>query len=149
MQLLSSDDLWMYAPIAYNGMNIGLDFHINIPRWSSKDQRQDVDLHFFRWQTNSNVINNIPLYNFSPNKLLGHTDITYSWVPYYFVPLCLIDFFVTKANGNYLDKGPPLGHSPRSMTDYSILSYSYMMELGQSWPNKFRVSSLSYFVSSF
>ncbi|KAJ1397294.1 Myc-type, basic helix-loop-helix [Sesbania bispinosa] len=27
-QLLSSDDLWMYAPIAYNGMNIGLDLNI-------------------------------------------------------------------------------------------------------------------------
>ncbi|KAL9415303.1 hypothetical protein AB3S75_043565 [Citrus x aurantiifolia] len=25
IKLLSSDDLWMYAPIAYNGMNIGLD----------------------------------------------------------------------------------------------------------------------------
>ncbi|MED6169303.1 hypothetical protein PIB30_020284 [Stylosanthes scabra] len=28
IKLLSSDDLWMYAPIAYNGMNIGLDFNI-------------------------------------------------------------------------------------------------------------------------
>ena len=27
-QLLSSDDLWMYAPIAYNGMNIGLNLNI-------------------------------------------------------------------------------------------------------------------------
>ncbi|OIW12860.1 hypothetical protein TanjilG_24793 [Lupinus angustifolius] len=26
IKLLSSDDLWMYAPIAYNGVNIGLDF---------------------------------------------------------------------------------------------------------------------------
>ncbi|KAI4375566.1 hypothetical protein MLD38_013421 [Melastoma candidum] len=25
IKLLSSDDLWMYAPIAYNGMDIGLD----------------------------------------------------------------------------------------------------------------------------
>ena len=25
LQLLSSDDLWMYAPIAYNGMDIGLN----------------------------------------------------------------------------------------------------------------------------
>ncbi|CAH1426088.1 unnamed protein product [Lactuca virosa] len=25
IKLLSSDDMWMYAPIAYNGMNIGLD----------------------------------------------------------------------------------------------------------------------------
>ncbi|KAL2930258.1 Transcription factor bHLH84 [Bienertia sinuspersici] len=32
IKLLSSDELWMYAPIAYNGMNIGLDFKINIPR---------------------------------------------------------------------------------------------------------------------
>ncbi|XP_057538653.1 transcription factor RSL2-like [Amaranthus tricolor] len=32
IKLLSSDELWMYAPIAYNGMNIGLDFPINIPR---------------------------------------------------------------------------------------------------------------------
>ncbi|KAJ8439604.1 hypothetical protein Cgig2_017171 [Carnegiea gigantea] len=32
IKLLSSDDLWMYAPIAYNGMNIGLDFKINLPR---------------------------------------------------------------------------------------------------------------------
>jgi len=27
-QLLSSDDHWMYAPIAYNGMNIGLNLNI-------------------------------------------------------------------------------------------------------------------------
>ncbi|GAB2292128.1 hypothetical protein Dimus_026380 [Dionaea muscipula] len=32
IKLLSSDDLWMYAPIAYNGMNIGLDLKINMPR---------------------------------------------------------------------------------------------------------------------
>ncbi|OIW06887.1 hypothetical protein TanjilG_19536 [Lupinus angustifolius] len=29
IKLLSSDDLWMYAPIAYNGMNIGLDLNLN------------------------------------------------------------------------------------------------------------------------
>ncbi|KAI3972737.1 hypothetical protein MKX01_019395 [Papaver californicum] len=29
IKLLSSDDLWMYAPIAYNGMNIGALDHIN------------------------------------------------------------------------------------------------------------------------
>ncbi|KAK9109701.1 hypothetical protein Sjap_017761 [Stephania japonica] len=29
IKLLSSDDLWMYAPIAYNGMNIGLDLNIS------------------------------------------------------------------------------------------------------------------------
>ncbi|XP_061373895.1 transcription factor RSL2-like [Gastrolobium bilobum] len=28
IKLLSSDDLWMYAPIAYNGINIGLDLSI-------------------------------------------------------------------------------------------------------------------------
>ncbi|KAK9112057.1 hypothetical protein Scep_019576 [Stephania cephalantha] len=28
IKLLSSEDLWMYAPIAYNGMNIGLDLNI-------------------------------------------------------------------------------------------------------------------------
>ncbi|XP_073152360.1 uncharacterized protein [Henckelia pumila] len=28
IKLLSSDDLWMYAPIAYNGMDIGLDLRI-------------------------------------------------------------------------------------------------------------------------
>jgi len=28
-QLLSSDELWMYAPIAYNGINIGLDLTIS------------------------------------------------------------------------------------------------------------------------
>ncbi|OMO63354.1 hypothetical protein COLO4_32525 [Corchorus olitorius] len=28
IKLLSSDDLWMYAPIAYNGMNIGLDLKV-------------------------------------------------------------------------------------------------------------------------
>ncbi|KAL6216683.1 hypothetical protein ACLB2K_009903 [Fragaria x ananassa] len=27
IKLLSSDDMWMYAPIAYNGMDIGLDLH--------------------------------------------------------------------------------------------------------------------------
>ncbi|WOK97057.1 transcription factor bHLH84-like [Canna indica] len=31
IKLLSSDDLWMYAPIAYNGMNIGLDLKISPP----------------------------------------------------------------------------------------------------------------------
>ncbi|KAL9276047.1 Transcription factor bHLH84-like protein [Drosera capensis] len=39
IKLLSSDDLWMYAPIAYNGMDIGLDlqfgnFYVNGP-WDS------------------------------------------------------------------------------------------------------------------
>ncbi|XP_027364761.1 transcription factor bHLH84-like [Abrus precatorius] len=29
IKLLSSDDLWMYAPIAYNGINIGLDLSIS------------------------------------------------------------------------------------------------------------------------
>ncbi|OAP08418.1 hypothetical protein AXX17_AT2G09930 [Arabidopsis thaliana] len=29
IKLLSSDDLWMYAPIAYNGMDIGLDLKLN------------------------------------------------------------------------------------------------------------------------
>ncbi|PNX69347.1 transcription factor bHLH84-like protein, partial [Trifolium pratense] len=28
IKLLSSDDLWMYSPIAYNGMNIGLELGI-------------------------------------------------------------------------------------------------------------------------
>ncbi|OMO73872.1 hypothetical protein CCACVL1_17085 [Corchorus capsularis] len=28
IKLLSSDDLWMYAPIAYNGMDIGLDLKV-------------------------------------------------------------------------------------------------------------------------
>lgn len=32
IKLLSSDDLWMYAPIAYNGMDIGLDLKLNISR---------------------------------------------------------------------------------------------------------------------
>ncbi|OVA17103.1 Myc-type [Macleaya cordata] len=32
IKLLSSDDLWMYAPIAYNGMDIGLDRKIPSPR---------------------------------------------------------------------------------------------------------------------
>ncbi|KAA8536274.1 hypothetical protein F0562_028752 [Nyssa sinensis] len=32
IKLLSSDDLWMYAPIAYNGMDIGLDLKITTPR---------------------------------------------------------------------------------------------------------------------
>uniref|UniRef100_A0A2N9J5E9 BHLH domain-containing protein n=1 Tax=Fagus sylvatica TaxID=28930 RepID=A0A2N9J5E9_FAGSY len=30
IKLLSSDDLWMYSPIAYNGMDIGLDQKINL-----------------------------------------------------------------------------------------------------------------------
>ncbi|XP_050214093.1 transcription factor bHLH84-like [Mercurialis annua] len=30
IKLLSSDDLWMYAPIAYNGMDIGLDHKISM-----------------------------------------------------------------------------------------------------------------------
>ncbi|GAB2219346.1 hypothetical protein Droror1_Dr00006981 [Drosera rotundifolia] len=32
IKLLSSDDMWMYAPIAYNGMDIGLDLKLNMPR---------------------------------------------------------------------------------------------------------------------
>ncbi|KAK4424262.1 Transcription factor [Sesamum alatum] len=32
IKLLSSDDLWMYAPIAYNGMDIGLDLKIPTPK---------------------------------------------------------------------------------------------------------------------
>ncbi|WOL07803.1 hypothetical protein Cni_G16552 [Canna indica] len=31
IKLLSSDELWMYAPIAYNGVNIGLDLKITPP----------------------------------------------------------------------------------------------------------------------
>jgi hypothetical protein len=30
-QLLSSDDMWMFAPIAYNGVNVGLDIKISLP----------------------------------------------------------------------------------------------------------------------
>ncbi|KAK4377226.1 hypothetical protein RND71_003522 [Anisodus tanguticus] len=32
IKLLSSDDLWMYSPIAYNGMDLGLDLRIGIPK---------------------------------------------------------------------------------------------------------------------
>nr|XP_016435055.1 PREDICTED: transcription factor bHLH139-like [Nicotiana tabacum] len=32
IKLLSSDDLWMYSPIAYNGMDLGLDLRIDIPK---------------------------------------------------------------------------------------------------------------------
>ncbi|XP_035539974.1 transcription factor RSL2-like [Juglans regia] len=32
IKLLSSDDLWMYAPFAYNGVDIGLDLKINLPK---------------------------------------------------------------------------------------------------------------------
>nr|XP_043620010.1 transcription factor bHLH139-like [Erigeron canadensis] len=32
IKLLSSDDLWMYAPIAYNGMDLGLDINLPSPR---------------------------------------------------------------------------------------------------------------------
>lgn len=32
IKLLSSDDHWMYAPIAYNGMDIGLDIKISTPK---------------------------------------------------------------------------------------------------------------------
>ncbi|OAY39295.1 hypothetical protein MANES_10G083200v8 [Manihot esculenta] len=32
IKLLSSDDLWMYAPIAYNGMDIGLDLKLSTAR---------------------------------------------------------------------------------------------------------------------
>ncbi|KAK6916337.1 Myc-type, basic helix-loop-helix (bHLH) domain [Dillenia turbinata] len=31
IKLLSSDDLWMYAPIAYNGMDLGLDLNFSSP----------------------------------------------------------------------------------------------------------------------
>ncbi|KZV33201.1 hypothetical protein F511_16235 [Dorcoceras hygrometricum] len=32
IKLLSSDELWMYAPIAYNGMGIGLDLRTKAPK---------------------------------------------------------------------------------------------------------------------
>ena len=32
VQLLSSDDMWMFAPIAYNGVNVGLDLKISPPQ---------------------------------------------------------------------------------------------------------------------
>ncbi|XP_075479070.1 transcription factor bHLH84 isoform X3 [Primulina tabacum] len=35
IKLLNSDDLWMYAPIAYNGMDIGLDLKIPYPETQS------------------------------------------------------------------------------------------------------------------
>jgi hypothetical protein len=28
LQLLSSDEMWMYAPIAYNGTDIGIDLNL-------------------------------------------------------------------------------------------------------------------------
>ncbi|WOH04804.1 hypothetical protein DCAR_0624216 [Daucus carota subsp. sativus] len=31
IKLLSSNDLWMYAPIAYNGMDLGLDMNVTMP----------------------------------------------------------------------------------------------------------------------
>lgn len=31
-QMLSSDELWMYAPIVYNGMDLGIDLNISPPR---------------------------------------------------------------------------------------------------------------------
>ncbi|CAL5195140.1 unnamed protein product [Lathyrus oleraceus] len=38
IKLLSSDDLWMYSPIAYNGMNIGLELGIT-PAKETKDMQ--------------------------------------------------------------------------------------------------------------
>ncbi|GFP99403.1 transcription factor bhlh84 [Phtheirospermum japonicum] len=35
IKLLSSDDLWMFSPIAYNGMDLGLNLKISIPRAQS------------------------------------------------------------------------------------------------------------------
>uniref|UniRef100_A0A0D9VZD3 BHLH domain-containing protein n=1 Tax=Leersia perrieri TaxID=77586 RepID=A0A0D9VZD3_9ORYZ len=32
IKMLSSDELWMYAPIAYNGMDLGIDLNISPPR---------------------------------------------------------------------------------------------------------------------
>ncbi|KAJ3669849.1 hypothetical protein LUZ60_010173 [Juncus effusus] len=32
IKLLSSDEMWMYAPIAYNGMNLGIDLRISPPQ---------------------------------------------------------------------------------------------------------------------
>ncbi|WVZ55910.1 hypothetical protein U9M48_006511 [Paspalum notatum var. saurae] len=32
IKLLSSDDMWMFAPIAYNGVNVGLDLKISLPQ---------------------------------------------------------------------------------------------------------------------
>ncbi|CAN6309212.1 unnamed protein product [Urochloa humidicola] len=32
IKMLSSDDMWMYAPIAYNGMSLGIDFKISPPQ---------------------------------------------------------------------------------------------------------------------
>ncbi|CAL4938149.1 unnamed protein product [Urochloa decumbens] len=32
IKLLSSDDMWMFAPIAYNGVNVGLDLKISTPQ---------------------------------------------------------------------------------------------------------------------
>ncbi|KAF3435549.1 hypothetical protein FNV43_RR22638 [Rhamnella rubrinervis] len=34
IKLLSSDDMWMYAPIAYNGMDIGLDLNLRLAKQS-------------------------------------------------------------------------------------------------------------------
>ncbi|RDX99023.1 Transcription factor bHLH84, partial [Mucuna pruriens] len=36
IKLLSSADMWMYAPIAYNGMNIGLELNINVTKQPKK-----------------------------------------------------------------------------------------------------------------
>ncbi|GJT15875.1 transcription factor bHLH84-like protein [Tanacetum coccineum] len=41
IKLLSSDDMWMYAPIAYNGMDIGLDFNVN-PLGTKKGQNLNI-----------------------------------------------------------------------------------------------------------
>jgi len=29
IKMLSSDEMWMYAPIAYNGMSLGIDMKIS------------------------------------------------------------------------------------------------------------------------
>ncbi|KAJ1442833.1 Myc-type, basic helix-loop-helix [Sesbania bispinosa] len=41
IKLLSSDDMWMYAPIAYNGINIGIDLNIPPRKQSQGPQHND------------------------------------------------------------------------------------------------------------
>ncbi|OEL14013.1 hypothetical protein BAE44_0024966 [Dichanthelium oligosanthes] len=32
IKMLSSDEMWMYTPIAYNGMSLGIDLKISPPQ---------------------------------------------------------------------------------------------------------------------
>ena len=75
LQLLSSDDLWMYAPIAYNGMDIGLNPTPNTPKvlWTNKEDGEvfifvGINVFYFIFTYDNKTFRSILFFKFVMNN---------------------------------------------------------------------------------